>query len=104
MARTHHDEPSGSSTAWPVGVIARYRTIADATVDIQRTTEPDATWQPATTECTGCGTKRLFINIANAEIGTPANARTLTETEARDWAQQHSEKCRAEPKPTDVSA
>jgi hypothetical protein len=68
-----------TAAAWPEGVIARYLTVAGATVDI-REGSYDATDQTGT--CTGCGT---------SYTRGPA----LT----REWAQVHAEKCRALSRP-----
>jgi hypothetical protein len=66
---------------WPDGCIARYWTIAGATVDITTTNDgPLQRWRAA---CTGCPYKD--------EFGIDSNAH-------RD-AQTHADRCRALPRP-----
>ncbi|SFD13860.1 hypothetical protein [Streptomyces aidingensis] len=65
--------PAPATEPWPNGVIARYLTLASATVDIH---------DNETAACTGCG-----------------NDLTLgAESALRAWAQTHAEKCRALPR------
>jgi O-succinylbenzoate synthase len=88
-----------TATAWPEGVIARYLTVAGATVDI--TDDSRRGYIVAT--CTGerCGWRER-TSIDGYVYDTPE------ETQARieEWlpsnqeeAQAHAEKCRAMPKP-----
>jgi hypothetical protein len=74
-------EQAPQQTAWPEGVIARYLTVAGATVDL--TGGGDYT----RTRCTGCG-----------DGGAPGL--WWNERRANELAQGHAEKCRALPKPT----
>ncbi|MFH9072697.1 hypothetical protein [Streptomyces alboflavus] len=62
---------------WPDGVIARYLTVAGATVDLTRRGEH------ADYRCTGCGYA----------------GHRWVERVAREHAQGHAEKCRALPRP-----
>ncbi|MFF2502174.1 hypothetical protein ACFVTY_02075 [Streptomyces sp. NPDC058067] len=70
---------NSTETPWPAGVIARYLTVAGATVDL--TGGGDHTYY----RCTGCG--------------DGASASWWNERRAREIAQGHAEKCRALPKP-----
>lgn len=70
--------PAVYTQPWPVGVIARYLTVAGATVDLTRT-DGGLT----TSYCTSCGDSR-FPN---------------TEVYVRSEAQRHAERCRALPRP-----
>jgi hypothetical protein len=70
-----------TAPAWPEGVIARYLTVAGATVD--RTGGGDFTGY----RCKGCGD----------DGGTG-----WAESTVREWAQSHAETCRALPKPEGV--
>ncbi|WP_369359572.1 hypothetical protein [Streptomyces sp. cg2] len=63
---------------WPEGVIARYLTLAHATVDLTRHDSGDVSC-----ECTGCGYNRS----------------AWAEPVIRDRAQAHAETCRALPRP-----
>ncbi|WP_236241142.1 hypothetical protein [Streptomyces sp. CC228A] len=66
-------------TAWPKSVIARYLTVAGATVDL--TGCGDHTYY----RCTGCGYTTHGISVI--------------ERVARERAQGHAETCRALPRP-----
>lgn len=65
---------------WPNGVLFRYPTVFGATVDITARTNGT---HLAT--CGGCDDQSPHY------------------LDAKEWAQEHSEKCRALPKPTDPS-
>lgn len=67
---------------WPDGVIARYLTVAGATVDLVDRTE-ESYWR-YNTACGGCPHKDSFLSVEPAR---------------RD-AQTHAERCRALPRPT----
>ncbi|MGW7786021.1 hypothetical protein [Streptomyces tricolor] len=69
---------------WPDGVIARYLTVAGATVDL-RDNEDAARWR-YDTKCTGCPHKDAFT----------------AEEYAHHDAQAHAERCRALPRPGDA--
>ena len=74
------------TATWPEGVIARYLTVAEATVDITCNGNPH--WS-----CTACpGTSR---GAYTGPFGYP-----FTIDEIHEQAQAHAEKCRAMPKPT----
>lgn len=64
-------------STWPEGVIARYLTIAGATVDVR------GSEHSASMTCLGCG----------------AGYASFGERRTRELAQGHAEKCRALPRP-----
>jgi hypothetical protein len=66
---------------WPDGVIARYLTVAAATVDL--TDNEDAARFRYNLACTGCPHRDVFDN----------------EDDAHRNAQGHAERCRALPRP-----
>jgi len=66
---------------WPAGTIARYWTVAGATVDVTDN-HADTNWRYDTT-CTGCPHKDTF----------------RIEDSAHRSAQTHAERCRALPRP-----
>jgi hypothetical protein len=94
------DTTTEASTAWPEHVVARYLTLANGTVDLTHETESDKTYTWAT--CTGC-TKRTAHSWANWYRGAHGivnfQDQSKGDQEARDWAQDHAEKCRALPNP-----
>lgn len=69
--------PSPRTEPWPDGVIARYLTVAQATVDVRGNSDH------ASMTCLGCGQ-------GYASFG---------EQRTRELAQGHAEKCRALPRP-----
>ncbi|MEV6580231.1 hypothetical protein AB0M92_18935 [Streptomyces sp. NPDC051582] len=71
------------AAAWPKGVIARYQTVAGATVDLIRSAGGDPAYIDGG-HCTGCDHS---IKWTREEYG-------------REQAQSHAETCRAMPKPT----
>jgi hypothetical protein len=75
--RTTPMQPSPDATPWPEGVIARYLTVAGATVDIR------GGGDHASMTCLGC-------DEGYASFG---------ERRTRELAQGHAEKCRALPRP-----
>jgi hypothetical protein len=79
MSQTTLPTSTTFAAAWPEGVIARYLTVAGATVDL--TGGGNHTYY----RCTGCDFGK----------GTWWNERT-----ALDHAQAHAETCRALPRPT----
>lgn len=88
-----------SSTDWPEGVIARYLTIAGATVDIDHDTLHLTDTEPNVTGafCTGCGTYENFNWSPRSD--RLSNGSTCANGDAREWAQKHAESCRAMLKP-----
>ncbi len=70
-------QPSPRTEPWPNGVIARYLTVAQATVDVRGNSGH------ASMTCLGCGQ-------GYASFG---------EQRTRELAQGHAEKCRALPRP-----
>jgi hypothetical protein len=67
-----------TSTAWPVGVVARYLNLVGAPVDVFETRNGGRF------DCTGC----------------PDGDTGVSRSVVHGWAQSHSEKCRAMPRPT----
>ena len=85
---------------WPDGVIARYLTVAGATVDVETltTVSGDDTYGTRST-CRGCADwdDRDYDRYRNyRERSSRARA---SQDEARAWAQAHAETCRALPMP-----
>lgn len=86
---------------WPTGVIARYLTVAGATVDISHDmfylhdTEPNVT-------VASCGGESCDASLTE-KWGQHAyrgnNGSSGADAEAGKWAQAHAEKCRALPLP-----
>ncbi|MFI1728204.1 hypothetical protein ACH40E_02975 [Streptomyces acidicola] len=83
MERTDQPTPQPSPFAepWPEGVIARYLTIAGATIDLRRPSNDSGALHG---ECGGC----------DDYFG--ANADSIV----KPRAQAHAERCRALPRPT----
>lgn len=71
--------PSSTQSAWPEGVVARYRTVGGGTVDL---TDDDG---PVRLLCSGCGFGNNWAHDPSA---------------GRRKAQKHAETCRALPRPT----
>ncbi|MFI1165614.1 hypothetical protein ACH4UM_18865 [Streptomyces sp. NPDC020801] len=77
-------QPSPAIEPWPDAVIARYLTVAGATVDITRDRNPQ--WR-----CAACpGTS---VGAYTGPFGTPFTLNAIHEQ-----AQAHAEKCRALPR------
>ena len=70
-------QPSPRTEPWPDGTVARYLTVAGATVDVRGNSDH------ASMTCLGCGERY-------ASYG---------ERRTRELAQGHAEKCRALPRP-----
>lgn len=70
-------QPTPRTEPWPDGVIARYLTVAQATVDVRGNSDH------ASMTCLGC-------DEGYASFG---------ERRTRELAQGHAEKCRALPRP-----
>ena len=86
------------TTAWPEGVIARYLTVAGATVDITYTSHSGL----LTATCTGCGNVE-HTNTGGLLSDTPETEDARVEKalpESRELAQAHAETCRAMARPT----
>jgi hypothetical protein len=75
---TQPHQPSPFAQPWPDGVIARYLTIAGATVDLRPASDGKVQ-----SKCTGCG-----------EFWYPSSGGYI-----RREAQAHAERCRALPHP-----
>lgn len=96
-----------TSTAWPEGVIARYLTIAGATADIKaigldrQTSVGTVTDITITAYCQGCRHKDVstYLGMDVSTLGDDFFTSSLCD-DARYWAQEHAEKCRALPRPT----
>ena len=80
------------STAWPKGVVARYLTVAGATVDL--TEKPDE----ILCVCHGCPDEQRHFSFDPMCEGL--RMVSFATSEATSWAQSHAEKCRALPRPT----
>ncbi|MGW4493792.1 hypothetical protein [Streptomyces sp. NPDC004376] len=102
------------NTPWEPSAIARYLTVGGATVDITVTSEPDTPYTrqetPGTTTtihcikvtvtatCQGCpATREQQCGDIHADALHRIEDSFLTE-DARRWAQEHAEICRAMPK------
>ena len=92
---------------WPDGVIARYLTVARATVDLihDKAQQGDGTFTVAT--CTGCKAAERST-WATGIHGTHGyytiQDRARGDRDARKWAQSHAETCRALPNPSGPGA
>ncbi|MFF7023024.1 hypothetical protein ACFY97_18725 [Streptomyces klenkii] len=81
MSRTAWESPA----AWPEGIVARYLTVAGATVDIT------GGW-PKHWRCTAC--PKTSVGQYTNPFGTP-----FSDDKIHEQAQQHAESCRALPRP-----
>ncbi|MBB1252912.1 hypothetical protein H3146_05960 [Streptomyces sp. OF3] len=87
------------ATTWPKGVIARYLTVGGATVDITHDSLTADDTRPNVTcaQCSGCSA------YTNCEWESRAdrfdNGSSWADSDARAWAQEHAERCRALPRP-----
>ncbi|GAA2946208.1 MULTISPECIES: hypothetical protein [Streptomyces] len=94
------------TTAWPVGVIARYLAVGGATVDITHRDETqDGTKKATCATCTGCRAATVqpwadsFPNYCRPGV-TEFQNQDRGDRAARAWAQKHAETCRAlQPEP-----
>ena len=71
--------PASTRTAWPEGVVARYRAVGGGTVDLT------ADGESVRLRCSGCG-------FGNGHAYYPPAAHRL--------AEKHAAKCRRVPRPT----
>ncbi|MEZ0089974.1 hypothetical protein [Streptacidiphilus sp. EB129] len=111
-ADPHTTEP------WASGVVARYLTVAGATVDItEETTEPRPSTPPDnpahltyyrpyqvidityTSRCGGCNDKTRHTYEVVGALSRPGFLDDITYSGPRQWAQTHAETCRALPRP-----
>ncbi|MFE3031548.1 hypothetical protein ACFXKY_07855 [Streptomyces canus] len=89
------------AAAWPEGVIARYLTVAGATVDIRHDmalihdTEPNLT----IASCNGEGCTATHFEKWGPYAFRTDNGSKAADQEVGKWAQAHAEKCRALPRP-----
>ncbi|MGY0065209.1 hypothetical protein ACWY4P_53815 (plasmid) [Streptomyces sp. LZ34] len=107
------------STTWPEDVIARYLTVAGATVDLSFRVEDGIPYAPtsngadvrktvnvtAVASCVGCTEEETATRLGTFRSAwekdhTPNPVASPFLTEVRRWAQAHAEKCRAIPRPT----
>lgn len=107
-------------TAWPEGVIDRYRTVGGATVDITETKSGEYTSTPPERPelmryytaypvvdltfkavCGGCrDSKSIECEEVDADhAGCYLDRLTCYWSNPKDWAQKHAETCRAMPRP-----
>ena len=84
-----------TQTAWPEGVIARYLSVGGATVDVR-----NVAVSAGTAACSGCQESEFFWRVTADCMGGPEHAREMNAEDARHWAQDHAETCRAMPRPT----
>ncbi|MGY1579770.1 hypothetical protein [Streptomyces sp. MN13] len=97
------------TTAWPAGVVARYLTVGGATVDLTRGNRTYPTddgigenRNHTTATCTGCLATEEFSHwrtIRGTYSSWEKHDPGAADQKAREWAQQHAEKCRALPRP-----
>jgi hypothetical protein len=96
------------SAVWPEGVIARYLTVGQATIDIRETgpRENDRTRYATVAACGGCGEDHtecwewdVYSYSGESHVIPREDAIVRAEARARAWAQPHAERCRAMPRP-----
>ncbi|WP_206308422.1 hypothetical protein [Streptomyces sp. A1277] len=99
-----------TTTAWPEGVIARYLTVVDATVDLTHEDETsDGKKKTTRATCTGCKTSTThtwadsYPSYSRPGV-TEFQNRDQGDRNARDWAQKHADTCRALPRPPTPAA
>lgn len=101
---------AATQTAWPEGVVARYLTVAGATVDL---THGNRTYPTndgigenrnhTTATCTGCLATDEFSHwrvVKRMTFDDKVHDPETADQDARNWAQKHAETCRAMPRPT----
>lgn len=94
-------QPSPSTEPWPESVIARYLTIAGATVDLSHDmaliddTKPNLT----IARCGGEGCNATHFEKWAPYSYRANNGSTGADQEVGKWAQAHAETCRALPHP-----
>ncbi|MDF5758765.1 hypothetical protein [Spongiactinospora sp. TRM90649] len=96
---------TAQQTAWPDGVIARFLTVGGATVDLTEHADAECPAASRTVpRCAGCGTQRDFDWLRETWESTAVRYidthRHEAAQHARNWAQEHAERCRAMPRPT----
>ncbi|MBW1603415.1 hypothetical protein JJV70_15145 [Streptomyces sp. JJ66] len=93
------DTTPTADTDWPEGVIARYVTVGGATVDLTHDTLTANDTAPNVTsaQCGGCPAYRNYEWRPRADRFD--NGSTWADSDARPWAQEHAERCRAMPRP-----
>lgn len=95
--------PSTDQTAaWPEGVVARYLTVAGATVDLRHDMALIVDTGPNLTiaSCGGEGCVAVYTEKWGPHSFRTDNGSRGADQEARQWAQAHAETCRALPRPT----
>lgn len=95
---------------WPTACVARYWTVAGATVDIthgDRTTPTDdgigETRNHTLAACTGCPATKEFSHwrvVKRMTFDDKVRDPQAADDEAHQWAQNHASTCRALPRPT----
>ena len=94
-------QPTPPTEPWPDGVIARYLTVAGATVDISHDMHLLADTEPnlSIARCGGAGCEashhELWTNYGYREDNGSKGA----DKEVGKWAQAHASECRALPRP-----
>ncbi len=91
------DQPT--PTPWPDGIVARYLTVAGATVDIRHDMHLLTDTEPNTTiaRCGGCDAHHQEQWDPYAYRSN--NGSSGADAEAGKWAQTHAAECRALPRP-----
>ncbi|MEU5325631.1 hypothetical protein [Streptomyces parvus] len=89
-----------TQTAWPTGVIARYLTVGGATVDLTHRLTVHNPPKPFATlaSCAGCPATEE-VSHYRTNWGDEDRDPDAADEDARIWAQEHAETCRAIPKP-----
>lgn len=106
---TTQQQPSPAAQPWPEGVIARYLTVAGATVDLTHGNRSYPTddgigenRNHTTATCTGCPATEEFSHWRTVR-GTYSSWDTrdaaAADQDAREWAQSHAAECRAMSRP-----
>ena len=102
-------QPTPSTEPWEPGIVARYLTVGGATVDITHGNRtyptPDGigeTRNHTGAACTGCPAAEEFSHwrvVKRMTFDDKVRDPEAADSEARDWAQAHAEKCRTLPRP-----
>ncbi|WP_033307360.1 hypothetical protein RFN58_06965 [Streptomyces iakyrus] len=98
------EQQTTAAQSWPEGVIARYLTVGGGFVDLTHQMNVLTPPEPYATlaACTGCPStsehnhhRMVWGLTSQYEKHLPE----LADSDAREWAQTHAEKCRALPRP-----
>ncbi|MDX2550149.1 hypothetical protein QA860_08185 [Streptomyces stelliscabiei] len=93
--------PSPRTEPWPDGVIARYLTVAGATVDVSHDMHYLADTEPNLTlaRCGGEGCEATHTEKWGPYAYRNNNGSKGADQEVAKWAQVHASECRALPRP-----